>query len=159
MRPTFFLLLPVADKRKKMKDVFIEGPIDPERITDAIAAHQKKKNIGAHHIFLGQVRADEMKDSRVKAIEYSAQKEIANKVIHEIREEAFERFELACLHIYHSLGIVDAGAICFFVFVSSAHRHQSREALAFLVDAVKARAPIFGKELLEDGGHQWKRNK
>ncbi len=142
-----------------MKDVFVQGPIDPEKIAGSIAAHQKKKDIGAHHLFLGQVRADEMQGSRVQAIEYSAQKEIANRVIHEIREEAFARFELSCLHIYHSLGKVEAGSICFFVFVSSAHRLQSREALAFLVDAVKARAPIFGKEIMEDGSHQWKRNR
>ncbi len=146
-------------KASSMKDVFIQGPIGPEMIAGSIAAHQKKKHIGAHHLFLGQVRADELRGSSVKAIEYSAQKEIANKVIHEIREEAFERFDLCCLHVYHSLGKVEAGSICFFVFVSSEHRHESREALGFLVDAIKARAPIFGKEILEDGNHQWKRNK
>ena len=41
------------------KNVFVEGPITPEKIATSIAHHQVKTNIGAHDIFLGQVRADE----------------------------------------------------------------------------------------------------
>lgn len=143
----------------KIKNVFREGQITPDAIAKSIAAHQSKTHIGAHEIFLGQVRADEIEGKTVKAIEYTAHTEIANKVLHDIREETFSKFDLSCMHIYHSLGIVEAGEICLFVFVSSAHRKECRAALAYLVEEIKAKAPIFGKELFMDNSHQWKVNK
>src|SRR5690554_6112944 len=143
---------------KPMKNIFRSGAIQPSMIADSIAKHQHKTDIGGHYLFLGQVRADEIEGKKVSAIHYSAQEELANKVVHDIREEAFSEFDLSCLHIYHSLGEVKAGEICFMVFVSSGHREEPYKAVKFLVDAVKEKAPIFGKEIFEDGSHQWKEN-
>jgi molybdopterin synthase catalytic subunit len=84
---------------------------------------------------------------------------MANQILHDIREETFSQFDLSCMLIYHSLGVVEAGEICLFVFVSSAHRKECRAALAHLVEEIKAKAPIFGKELFTDHSHQWKVNK
>jgi len=144
---------------KKPKNVFVQGPITPEKIATSIAHHQVKTNIGGHDIFLGQVRADEMDGKTVSAIEYSAYEEMANQTFHEIREAAFEKFDLTCMHIYHSLGKVSAGAICLFVFTSSAHRKDCFEATRYLVEEIKSKAPIFGKEVFEDETHVWKENK
>lgn len=141
------------------KNVFVEGPITPEKIATSIAHHQVKTNIGAHDIFLGQVRADEIDGKTVQAIEYSAYNEMALKTFHEIRESAFEKYDLTCMHIYHSIGIVKAGEICLFVFTSSAHRKEAMDACRYLVEEIKAKAPVFGKELFEDDSHQWKVNK
>ena len=41
-----------------MKNCFKDGAITPEFIATSIAHHQVKTNIGAHQIFLGQVRND-----------------------------------------------------------------------------------------------------
>ncbi len=147
------------EKTKKIKNVFREGAISSEMIGKSIATHQTKTQIGAHEIFLGQVRADVIDGKMVCAIEYSAHEEMANQIVHDIREAAFEKYDLSCMHIYHSLGSVAAGEICLFVFVSSAHRIPAREALAFLVDEIKSKCPIFGKEIFEDKSHQWKVNK
>lgn len=54
------------------KTVFIQGPISSEFIGQSIAKHQSKMTIGAHNIFLGQVRADEIEGNKVSAIEYTA---------------------------------------------------------------------------------------
>ncbi|UII26343.1 molybdenum cofactor biosynthesis protein MoaE [Fulvivirga maritima] len=143
---------------KKPKKVFVDGPISPDKIATSIANHQSKTNIGAHSIFLGQVRADEIEGKTVTAIEYSAYEEMAEKAFHEIRESAFEKFDLTCSHIYHSLGTVKAGEICLFVFTSSAHRKAAIEACNYLVEEIKANVPVFGKELFEDETHQWKVN-
>ena len=62
------------------------------------------------------------------------------------------------MHIYHSHGQVKAGEICFFVLVSSAHRDPVFDSLSELVNDIKAKLPIFGKELFEDQTHQWKVN-
>jgi len=144
---------------KKPKNVFVEGAITPEKIASSIAHHQGKTNIGAHDIFLGQVRADKIDGKMVQAIDYSSHEEMANQAFHDIREEAFDQFDLTCMHIYHSKGAVKAGEICLFVFTSSAHRKEAMDACRFIVEEIKAKAPIFGKEVFEDNTHVWKENK
>ncbi len=141
-----------------MKKVLQQGPITPEKIATSIAHHQVKTNIGAHDIFLGQVRADVIDEKTVQAIDYTAYEEMAEKTFHEIRESAFEKFDLTCMHIYHSLGVVKSGEICLFVFTSSAHRKEAMDACRYLVEEIKSRVPVFGKELFEDETHQWKVN-
>jgi len=145
-------------EEKGIKNVFVKGPITPEFIANAIAKHQSKTHIGAHDIFLGQVRADKIDKKQVKAIDYSAYEDMANKKFHEIREATFAKFELSCMHIYHSLGRVAAGEICLFVFVSAPHRRVVFEAMQFVVEAIKAEVPVFGKEVFEDESYQWKVN-
>lgn len=140
------------------KQIFKDGPIASEFIAESIAKHQSKTEIGAHAIFLGQVRADEIDGKTVKAINYTAHEEMANNALHEIRETAFDKFDLTCMHIYHSLGDVKTGEVCLFVFTSSPHRDASYEANRFVVEELKAKAPIFGKEIFEDDTHQWKVN-
>lgn len=143
---------------KKTKNVFVAGAITPEFIASAIAKHQSKTIIGAHDIFLGQVRADEIDGKTVSAIDYTAYEEMANLKFHEIREHTFQKFDLTCMHIYHSLGSVAVGEICLFVFVSSPHRKEVFEALHHIVEEIKAQVPVFGKELFEDDSYQWKVN-
>ncbi|UKN01054.1 molybdenum cofactor biosynthesis protein MoaE [Paracrocinitomix mangrovi] len=140
------------------KNIFVEGAISAEKIATSIAHHQVKTQIGAHDIFLGQVRADEIDGKEVQAIEYTAYDEMALKTIHEIREAAFEKFDLTCMHIYHSKGVVKSGEICLFVFTSSAHRKPAMDACRWIVEEIKEKAPIFGKELFEDDSYQWKVN-
>ena len=140
------------------KTVFIEGAIAAEFIAQSIAKHQSKHTIGAHNIFLGQVRADEMDGNVVAAIEYSAYEEMANEAMDIIREKAFAQFDLVCMHIYHSLGVVKAGEICLFVFVSATRRKQVYEATETIVNWIKTDVPIFGKEIFENETFTWKKN-
>lgn len=143
---------------KKKKSVFIEGAISPGFIANSIEKHQTKTNIGAHNIFLGQVREDVINEKKVTAIEYSAYSEMAENTFHQIREETFEKFDLTCMHIYHSTGKVMSGEICLFVFVSAPHRRVTFEALEYIVERIKQEVPIFGKEIFQDESHQWKVN-
>ena len=148
------------DKIRKPKRVFVQGAISPEFISNSIAAHQSKTSIGAHTIFLGQIRADEKEEGIVSGIEYSAYEEMAEDAFHVIRETAFSKFDLSCMHIYHSLGIVPTGEISLFVFVSSPHRRSAFEASEYIVEEIKAKVPIFGKELVgTTGDYVWKENK
>ena len=142
-----------------MKNFFLNGPISPDFISNSIYKHQIKHNIGAHNIFLGQVRKDTIKSNIVSGIEYSAYEEMANKKITDIRESTFEKFDLTCLHIYHSLGVVEVGQIGFFVFVSSSRRKNVYDATKFIVDMIKNTVPIFGKEFFENKEYNWKVNK
>ena len=158
-------------KTHRKRDIFVEGAIPASFIAESIAKHAGRHDIGAHEIFLGQVRADFASDTgatsgqgrsdiHVQAIEYTAYRDMALEQMTAIREEAFSRWpEMTCLHVHHSLGRIKAGELCFMVFASAPHRQQAREAVAYVTDEVKKRLPIFGKEILEDGGHVWKSNK
>ena len=143
---------------KAIKNIFIQGAISPEFISDSIAKHAAKKDIGAHSIFLGQVRADVIDGKTVESIEYTTYEEMALEKMAEIREEMFAKFELTCLHVYHSLGIVKTGEICLFVFVSSRHRKNAIDGCEELVERIKKELPVWGKEIMGEGDHQWKVN-
>ncbi len=138
--------------------IFIEGPITAEFIGNSIAKHQSKTSIGAHQIFLGQVRADEIDGESVTAIDYTAYEDMANEKINIIREEIFANNKITCMHVYHSLGQVKTGDICLFVFVSSAHRKESQVVCNELVERIKNELPIWGREITKNQ-EQWKINK
>ncbi|PSL25786.1 molybdenum cofactor biosynthesis protein MoaE [Dyadobacter jiangsuensis] len=146
------------EKAHKPKKVFVQGPISPDFVAKSIASHQSKTGIGAHAIFLGQIRADQKEGGLVTGIDYTAYEEMAEQAFHNIREAAFAKFELTCMHIYHSLGLVPTGEISLFVFVSSPHRRAAFEASEYIVEEIKANVPIFGKELVGDAGFIWKEN-
>jgi molybdopterin synthase catalytic subunit len=146
-------------KTKKKITLFVDGPISPDFIANSIARHQSKTDIGAHDIFLGQVRADKIEGKEVTGIEYTAYEAMAVEKIREIREDAFEKYSLSCMHIYHSLGVVPTGEICLFVFVSSPHRKEVFEALHQVVERIKKELPVFGKELFGDQTYSWKVNR
>lgn len=154
---------------KKVKNIFVDGPISPVKIGEDIAYHQKKTQIGAHGIFMGQVRADDLKShalssvghpgSVVEAIEYTAHREMSLTLMQGIRESIFDKYPLVCLHVTHSLGLVKAGEICLFVFASAVHRSAAMDACSEVVERIKGELPIWGKEVLGDGNYQWKENK
>jgi molybdopterin synthase catalytic subunit len=143
------------EAKKKKHKVLIEGPVQPSFIADSIAKHSSKTDIGAHAIFLGQVRADAKDGKAVKAIEYSAYPEMAENILSEIREDLFSRYPITCMHIYHSIGTVKAGEISLFVFVSCKHRKESFDALRDIVELIKAKLPVWKKEIYEDESHLW----
>ncbi len=145
-------------QERKLKNIFVEGAIEASFIAEQIQKHSTKTNIGAHEIFLGQVRADTIDEKIVSAIEYTAYETMALEKMHEIREAIFNKYELSCLHVYHSLGTVKAGKISLFVFTSSAHRRAAIDACNEIVERIKNELPVWGKEVFEDETYTWKVN-
>jgi molybdopterin synthase catalytic subunit len=145
-------------EKKNPKNIFIQGPVTSSFIADSIQKHSTKTNIGAHSIFLGQVRDDEIDGKKVAAIDYTTYEEMALEQMHQIREAIFDKYDLTCLHVYHSLGQVKAGEISLFVFTSSAHRKAAIDACEEIVERIKKELPVWGKEVFEDASYQWKEN-
>ncbi len=143
---------------KKLKNIFVEGAIGASFIAQQIQKHSTKTNIGAHSIFLGQVRADIIDEKVVAAIEYTTYEAMALEKMHEIREAIFNKYTLTCMHVYHSLGVVKAGEISLFVFTSSAHRRAAIDACNEVVERIKNELPVWGKEIFEDESYTWKVN-
>ena len=146
-------------REKKLRNIFVNGPISAQSVADSIQKHNTKTDIGAHSIFMGQVRADKIGDEEATGINYTAYEDMALEKMYQIREDIFAKYPLTCMHIHHSLGLVAAGEICLFVFTSSAHRKAAMQACDELVERIKAELPIWGKEILTDNSHQWKENK
>ncbi len=149
----------MSETTQSIKSIFRDGPLTPVFIAEAIAKHQTKIGVGAHNIFLGQVRADTIDGKTVAAIDFSGYEAMVDKTVHQIREACFDKFDLSCMHIYHSNGRVPVGEVCFMVMISAAHRPEVYEATEYAVNRIKSEVPIFGKEIFEDGNSQWKVNK
>jgi len=143
---------------KKIKNIFVPGAIAPSFVAESIQKHRTKTDIGGHSIFMGQVRGDEVNGKKVTAIEYTAYEDMALDKMHHIREAIFNKYSLTCMHIHHSLGRVEVGEICLFVFTSSAHRKAAIAACEEVVERIKNELPIWGKELFDNETHQWKVN-
>lgn len=144
---------------KKIKNIFIEGPISPSFVAESIAKHTVKTNIGGHSIFLGQIREDVMNDKKIQSMEFTAYREMALEKAYDIREEIISKYKLTCAHIYHSLGNIKVGELCLFVFTSAEHRKEAINACDEMVDRIKKEIPLWGKEILEDQSHTWKENR
>jgi len=142
-----------------MSDYIINGPISSARIAEEIDIISKQHTVGGINFFLGQVRADQKEEQKVVSIEYSAYPEMANKVFAEIAEQAKSQFNLERIVLLHSVGVVKVGEVGLLVLVGAAHRVETMEGLRWTVEEIKARVPVFGKEMLADNTHQWKVNR
>lgn len=143
----------------KVKNIFTQGPISAAFVAESIAKHSSQTSIGAHSIFLGQVRADRQGDQQVAGIEYTTYEPMALERMHEIREDVFARYALTCMHVHHSLGLVRAGEVSLFVFTSAPHRRAAIDACNEVVEAIKAGLPVWGKEIFDNQDTRWKENR
>jgi len=76
-----------------------------------------------------------------------------------IREDLFAKYELTCLHVYHSLGIVRTGEICLFVSASAKHRKAAIDTCEEVVERIKSELPVWGKEIFGNETSRWKTNR
>ena len=136
---------------------FFEGALS-ERINKNATAIPEQM-IGATAVFEGTVRADKIDNKKVVCIDFSTQKEIAHSIAIGLLKASKEKFMLNSATIYHSIGKVEVGQICFRVEVKAAHRKETFQALPEIVDEFKANVPIFGKEIFEDYTYAWKQNR
>ena len=123
----------------------MQGPIAASFIADSIQKHSSKTDIGGHSIFLGQVRADKIEGKEVASIEYTAYEDMAMEKMLSIREDIFAKYDLTCMHVYHSLGKVAAGEISLFVFTSSATSQGGDRCLRRNSGKIKSRTAGVGE--------------
>ena len=133
-----------------MRASLVRQSIDATALASSIAA----KSNGATAIFLGTVRS--RNDGRaVTGIEYSAYDEMATLEMQSILEEARERFAIADAAIEHRLGELRVGDASIGVAVVHPHRAPALDALRYIVDETKKRAPIWKLEHYTDGSREW----
>ena len=108
---------------------------------------------GAIATFLGTVRSHS-RGRDVIALEYEAYEEMAGEVMAEIADEVQSRYELCKVAMTHRLGRVEVGETSVAIGVSAPHRQDALAACADAIEALKARVPLWKKELYADG-EEW----
>jgi molybdopterin synthase catalytic subunit len=114
----------------------------------------ENRQCGGMVCFEGWVR-DHSEGRSVLRLEYEVYEALAQREGEAIVAEARERFgvtEAACVH---RVGVLEIGDCAIWVGVSSPHRAASFEACRYIIDEVKARVPIWKKELFDDGESGW----
>jgi molybdopterin synthase catalytic subunit len=126
-----------------------EKPIDIQKVIDTASS----LGAGAVNVFIGTVR-NNAHGKNVLWLEYEAYESMAVSEIRKIIDEASHRWPLLGWAVSHRIGTLKPGEVSVVVAVSAPHRQQSFEACQFVIDTLKAKAPIFKKEIFEDGG-EW----
>ena len=116
----------------------------------ALLALVQAPSLGGVAVFLGTVR-DHHAGRAVVRLEYEAYPEMAESEMRKIAEEAKGRFGVARIAVAHRTGRLEIGETSVAVVVGSAHRREALEACRFVIDTLKRTAPIWKRELYEDG--------
>jgi len=121
-------------------------PLDPEAIIQAVAW----PGAGAIVTFAGTVR-EIARGKRVCHLEYEAYPPAAERSFQQIAHEIRERWGIDQVAIVHRVGRVEIGQASVVIAVASPHRAEAFEACRYAIDRVKQIAPIWKKEVYEDG--------
>jgi molybdopterin synthase catalytic subunit len=100
---------------------------------------------GATCVFLGTVR-DGPEDRGVLEIEYAGYEAMIEAEFATILAEVRDRWPLVCVAARHRLGPVPLGAASVGIVVAAPHRDEAFAACRYVIEAVKARLPIWKKE-------------
>ena len=114
-----------------------------------------RPSCGAVACFLGTVRDNAEGHTGVFAIDYEAYVDQVLPRFEAIAATARERWsDLGAVVVWHRIGHIELGDASVVVVVSSPHRAEAFEACRYLIDTLKATAPIWKHESW-DGGTDW----
>jgi molybdopterin synthase catalytic subunit len=123
-----------------------------ELLLEEVSRRVERPEAGAIASFLGVVRRSSQ-GHEVAFLEYSAYEPMARREMKRIVSEVEERWGEAGVRcaLSHRLGRLEIGEASVAIAVSSPHRAQAFEACRWCIDEVKARVPIWKKEVARDG--------
>jgi molybdopterin synthase catalytic subunit len=121
-----------------------------------VALHEsavEHPHAGGRVVFCGVVR-DIDHDRQVVELEYESHPS-AEQVLSAIAAEIGQDPEVLALAVSHRVGRLAIGDIALVAAVASEHRRAAFEICARLVDEVKARLPIWKRQVFADGTDEW----
>ena len=121
-----------------------------------LAAHETavaERRAGAVVSFQGVVR-DHDDGRSVTLLEYEGHPSAA-EVLRQVAEEVAADPDVYAVAVSHRIGKLEIGDVALVAAVSTAHRAAAFAACARLVDEVKARLPIWKRQLFADGTDEW----
>jgi molybdopterin synthase catalytic subunit len=127
----------------------LDAPLD-------LGAHEKavaERRAGAVVSFQGVVR-DHDHGRGVTLLEYEGHPSAA-AVLREVADEIAADPDVYAVAVSHRIGTLAIGDVALVAAVSTAHRAAGFAACARLVDEVKARLPIWKRQVFTDGSEEW----
>ena len=121
---------------------------------NALLAKLPTDTCGAIVSFIGITRGID-KGKQVYSLEFDAWQSKLNPTLQRLGEEAIEKFGIEYAALAHRTGSVGPAEPIVAIHVSSKHRKEAFQACSWLIDELKAQAPIWKKEVREDG-EEWK---
>ena len=109
---------------------------------------------GAFAGFEGWVR-DHNDGRSVHGLRYEAYAELAEREGEAVLAEALRKFDIVDAACAHRTGELAIGELAVWVGVSAAHRDAAFAACRWIIDAIKARVPIWKHERYADGDAGW----
>jgi molybdopterin synthase catalytic subunit len=110
------------------------------------------RDAGGECVFLGRTRLDRHpQHGELKRLRYEAYREMALSVLSDLAQQAIDRFDCLAVRMHHAIGEVPVGQASVLVQVACGHRDKAFEACRFLIDRLKADAPIWKREQWERG--------
>lgn len=128
-----------------------EDVLDVRALEDAV----RDRAHGALLTFSGVSRDDG--DPPLDALFYEAWPEVALRELENVVREAEVRWPGVRVSVAHRVGRVPVGEASVVVAVGAGHREEAYAASRFTIDTLKARVPIWKKELYAAGG-RWVAN-
>ena len=113
---------------------------------------------GGTSCFLGTTR-NTFENKKVKTLFYEAYEPMAMKELCNICKTVRANYEVGNICLMHRIGEVTISETSVIVAVSSIHRKEAISAAEMCIDEIKARVPIWKKEIYEDDSSSWKENK
>ncbi len=117
--------------------------------TSQVFAELSHPHSGGICVFVGTVR-EFTENEEVLSLEFEAYKVMALSEMKKIALEAAEKWKLNKLIIHHAVGTKQVEEPVVVVGASSAHRDACFEACRYLIDTLKARVPIWKKEMFKN---------
>ncbi|MBC7659524.1 MAG: ThiF family adenylyltransferase [Chitinophagaceae bacterium] len=121
---------------------------------DALSAKLNNHAAGALVAFEGRVRKSN-EGRAVDRLEYELFEELCLEEGQRILDEARALFPIVDVQAVHRYGLLELGEAAVWVGVLSSHRGAAFQACRFIIDAIKARCPIWKKEYYTDGPTEW----
>ena len=122
--------------------------------TAAVVDRARHREAGAIVLFLGTTR-EITAGRQTVALSYEAYREMAERRLAELENEARRRWPVIECVIVHRLGEVAPTESSVAVVVSTAHRGDAFAAGQWLIDSLKADVPIWKREQWADGSTEW----
>ena len=104
--------------------------------------------------FVGAIR-DHDGGRPVLKLEYSAHPSAANVIAEVVAEVCANSAGVRAIAASHRIGLLHIGDAALVVAVAADHRRAAFDTCAQLVDAIKARLPVWKHQFFADGSDEW----
>ena len=123
----------------------------------SLAEHQElvsHQAAGAIVGFVGMIR-DHDNGRQVVRLEYSAHPSAADVIAQVVAEVAAQSTGTRAIAASHRVGVLQIGEAALVAAVAADHRQAAFATCAQLVDEIKARLPVWKRQVFADGTDEW----